>query len=201
MTPGVDDDPVARLIATAQPRTVEVQVCARGDLVDRHIQLVQELRDAERNLERTASVASDPEVQRISAEIRAVEEEQESSTVTFVLQSVTRRVWADLLAAHPPRPQDKGLDHNPETFPQAVVAACSKTPTMTPEQANELSDVVPVAEWTKLWLAAVGLNVTPTPHPKLRAATEIARVNGASSTTSEPAASPGPSSSDAPAVP
>lgn len=190
-----DDDVIARLIATAQPRTIEVQVCARGDLVDRHAVLVAELSAAEANVERTASVAGDPEVGRIAGEILAVEAEQEASTVTFTLTSVSRRVWADLLAAHPPRPQDKGLDHNADTFPPAVVAACSKSPKVTDEEAVQLLDALPVSEWTKLWLGAVGLNVTPTPHPKLKAATELVQANAESSTTQAPTASRGRRSS------
>src|SRR5690606_20326373 len=115
-------DLIAHLIATAQPRTREVRVCARGDLVDQHARLVAQLEQAAEE----GSVSGNPEVQRISQEIVEVEDEQEASTAVFVMQSVSRRVWADLLASHPPRPQDKGLDHNPETFPQAMVAACCK---------------------------------------------------------------------------
>lgn len=191
----MSDDVIARLIATAQPRTVEVRVCARGDLVDRHALLVAQLAEAERNVARSASVAGDPEVARIAGEIVALEAEQEASTVTFTLTSVSRRVWADLLAAHPPRPQDKGLDHNEATFPPAVVAACSRSPKLTEERAIELGDALPPAEWSKLWLGAVGLNVTPTPHPKLRAATELVRASVESSTLQAGSASPDQSSS------
>ena len=190
-----DQDVIADLIATAQPRTLEVSVCARGDLVDRHATLVQQLAAAESNVAKRASVAKDPEVARIAGEIVAVEAEQEASTVTVVLQSVSRRVWADLLAKCPPRPQDKGLDHNPDTFPPAVVAACAKSPVISEEEANQLADALPVSEWSKLWLGAVGLNITSTPHPKLKAATELVRANGESSTTQEGTASPGRSSS------
>lgn len=190
-----DDEVIARLIATAQPRTAEVRVCARGDLVDRHAALVAEMAEAERQVERSASVASDPEIARIAGEIVAVEAEQEASTVTFTLTSVSRRVWADALAKHPPRPQDRGLDHNADTFPPAAVAACSKSPKLTEDDATKLLDALPVAEWTKLWLGAVALNVTPTPHPKLRAATELVQANVESSTTPEDTESPDPSSS------
>jgi hypothetical protein len=190
-----DDELIAQLIATAQPRTSEVRVCARGDLVDRHAALVAQLAEAERNVEKTASIAGDPEVARIAGEIVAVEAEQEASTVTFKLANVTRREWADLLAAHPPRPEDKGLDHNADTFPPAAVAACSKSPKITEERAAELLDKLPPAESSKLWLAAVGLNVTGTPHPKLRAATELVQANVGSSTTPEGTGSPDPSSS------
>lgn len=190
-----NDGLIAQLIATAQPRTSEVRVCARGDLVDQHAILVGSLADAEQNSK--GSLAADPVVNEIATQIVAVEEEQEASTVTFVLQSVSRRVWADLLAEHPPRPQDKGVDHNPDTFPPAVLAACSKSPKVSAAEAVQMMDVLPVAEWTKLWLGAVGLNVTATPHPKLVAATELVRANGVSSTTAETAASLAPSSSDA----
>lgn len=189
------DELIERLISTARPRTLEVRVCARGDLVDRHAVLVNALGDAEAKAKKSASIADDPEVARLAGEIVALEQEQEASTVTFVLTSVSRRVWADLLAAHPPRTQDKGLDHNADTFPPAVVSACAKSPNISVEEATQLADVLPVAEWTKLWLGAVGLNVVPTPHPKLGAATELVLARDGSSTTSANGASPGPSSS------
>lgn len=178
-------DVIAELIATAQPRTVEVQVCARGDLVDRHAELVVELGQ----LGPAQALGADPEVTRLSEEIVAVEEAMESSTVTILLQSVSRRVWADLLASHPPRPQDKGMDHNPDTFPTSMLAVCCKSPGLSEEQAEQLSDVLPQGEWNKLYYAALGLNVTGTPHPKLSAASELVRANAASSTTQVTAAS------------
>lgn len=164
---------VADLVATAQPRTTTVRVCARGDLVDRHAELVAQLEG-----EAGSSVGVSSEAKQLAAEIVAVEEEQEASTLTVTLKSVSRRVWADLLAQHPPRPQDKGLDHNPDTFPTAAIAAASVEPALTVEDVDQLADVLPPAEWAKLWRATFKLNVAEVPHPKLAAASELARASG-----------------------
>lgn len=173
MTFGVDD-----LIASAAPRTKPVRVCARGDLVDRHAALVAEM--AAVTEAGTGSIAGNPEVEAIAARIVAVEEEQEASTLTIVLRSVSRRAWADTLAKNPPRPQDKGLDHNPVSFPPAAVALCAAEPEISVDQATKLADTLPPGEWLKLWNAALALNLAETPHPKLAVASEIARPSGAS---------------------
>lgn len=161
------------LIATAQPRTREVRVCARGDLVDRHAQLVDELDEA------SDSLGAPKRAKEIAAEILAVEEEQEEYTLVVTLASVSRRVWADLLAEHAPRKEDreKGLDYHPVTFPPAAVAACAKEPALTYDTADRLASTLPAGEWNKLWLTAVELNVMGTPHPKFRAAAEIAQLS------------------------
>lgn len=176
MTLSIDD-----LIATAQPRTLTVRVCARGDLVDRHAALVAEL-DAV--MGDSKSIGGSPDIKRLAAEIVEVEAEQEAHTAALVMRSVSRRRWVDLLAEHPPRPADKerGLDHNPVTFPVAAVQACCDG--MSPEQAEQLSGNADPekglhpAEWNKLYMAAQALNILETPHPKLPAALSIARESG-----------------------
>lgn len=170
MTFGVDD-----LLATAKHRTIEVKVCARGDLVDRHAALVTRLEGATAD-----SLAPGGDAHRIATEIVEVEEEMDASTVTFTVASVPRRVWADLLVKHPPRKEDAGADHNRSTFPPAAVAACVVDPPLTDEQATQLDATLPPGEWVKLWMAVLSLNTLENPHPKLHAASEIARAKPAS---------------------
>lgn len=177
------------LIATAQPRTQLVRICARGDLVAAHAEAVEALgRVAD---DETASLG-DPATRDAAAAVIAVEEEMDAATVTFTVASVSRQVWNDLLAAHPPSKEQRraGHDHDPATFPVAAVAACVSDPEITLDQAKKLVAALPAGEWNKLWVAALSLNITETPHPKLAAATELLRVNGQSSTTSGNGASP-----------
>lgn len=190
-----DADVIADLIATARPRTAEVQVCARGDLVDRHALLSAQLNDKAQGED---TLAGNPAVQELSQEILDVQAEMEASTVTFVMQSVSRLTWANLLAKHPPRDEDRALknDHNSLTFPVAAVAACAKSPKLSVDEATRLANAIPTGEWAKLWMAALGLNIIENPHPKLAAATELARPSAGSSTTPANAASLAPSSSD-----
>lgn len=177
------------LIATAQPRTEVVRICARGDLVARHQEAVQALADATRGDD---SLGAGPEVTAAAGAVVAIESEMEAATVEFTLGSVSRKAWADLLAKHPPSNEQRrsGADHDPDTFPVAAIAACCKDPEMTEEQSERLADVLPPGEWFKLWSTALRLNVSETPHPKLAAATDLLRANGQSSTTADPEDSP-----------
>lgn len=174
---------IDELIATAQPRTEKVRVCARGDLVTAHQEAVQALADA---TQADDSLAGSPQTVEAAERVKAVEDEMDAATVTFTIASVGRKQWADLLAKYPPSKEQRraGMDHDPDRFPVAVVAACCQEPEMTDDQAQKLATVLPSGEWNKLWMAALGLNVTETPHPKLAAATELLRANGRSSTTS-----------------
>lgn len=175
------------LIATAQPRTEVVRICARGDLVSRHQEAVARLRESTSGDD---SLAGNPATQAAAGEVVAIEAEQDAATVDFTVHAVSRQVWADLLAKHPPSAEDRraGHDHNPQTFPVAAIAACVDD--LSVEQATKLSEVLHMGEWNKLWVTVIGLNVTGTPTPKLAAATDLLRANEPSSTTSLPEESP-----------
>lgn len=177
------------LIATAQPRTEKVRVCARGDLVAAHAEAVQALDLAARTDD---SLSGSENTRAAATRVKEIEDEQEASTVTFTLAAVSRRRWADLLAEHTPSKEQRrsGLDHDPDRFPVAAVAACVIDPEMSEDQARQLADVLPPGEWNKLWVATLGLNITEMPHPKLGAATELLQANGRSSTTPPSEASP-----------
>ncbi len=176
------------LIATAQPRTQQVLICARGDLVAAHADAVRALALANDQDDDDALAGPGDRVVEAAARVKEVEAEQAAATVTFTIRSVSRRAWADLLAKYPPSKEQRraGHDHDPAAFPVAAVAACTQDPAMTYEQAANLSDVLAAGEWNKLWVTALQLNITETPHPKLAAATELLQANGPSSTTSDP---------------
>lgn len=171
------------LIASAAPRTRTVQVCSRGDLASRHEALVAELQQVAM---RESSLAGNPEAERISGEIVAVQDEMEGSVLDVTVKALSRNAWLDLLAAHPPSREEarRGESMNPKTFPVAAVAACATEPKISGAQAEQLAESLPPGEWQKLWLAVVALNTAETTVPKLRAATEILQANGRSSTTS-----------------
>lgn len=177
---------IDELIATAQPRTQQVRICARGDLVAAHAEAVEALgRVVDEN--RDDDSLANPGVTEAAARVKAVEEERDAAAVVFIVSSVSRQTWADLLANHPPSKEQRraGHDHDPTTFPVAAIAACVTEPAMTLDQATKLADVLPAGEWNKLWVAALTLNVTETPNPKLAAATALLQANGPSSTSSD----------------
>lgn len=174
---GLVDD----LIATAQPRTDTVRICARGDLGASHAAAVAALAEI---VDGDDSLEGNPATADALAAVRAIEEEMEAATVTFTVTSVSRQTWADLLAAYPPSKEERraGHDHDPVKFPVAAVAACVTDPDLSLEKAAQLAEVLAAGEWNKLWVAVLTLNITGTPAPKLAAATGL-RVNGHSSTT------------------
>jgi hypothetical protein len=180
---------LAEFLSTAAPRIDEVTVCARGDLVARHAELVDELAAAS---EGGKSLGGNSEAERICAEIVAVQDEQAASSMTLSVQSIGG-AWGDLVALHPPSKDDRGSEFDKQTFPVAAVAACV-VPPITTQEAADLHAKLPDGEWKKLWLTVYSLNALAMPHPKLLAATELLRANGRSLGTPAESASPGPSS-------
>jgi hypothetical protein len=182
-------------IASTERRTMPVSVCNRGDLVDHHRDLVAELAEAEKE---ATSITGNPEVRRLSEEIVAVEAEMEDFTKTFVLQAVGRQRWTDLLGEHRPTKAERaaGEDVSTKTFWPAAFASCAIDPKVSNAQATAIAEQLPAGEWNKIHVALLALNVAPLPHPKLAAATEIARASEPSSTSSDESASLAQRSSD-----
>lgn len=172
------------LIATAQPRTETVRICARGDLVAKHAEAVAAMAAA---ADGDYSLAGNPATIEAAEQVAAIEAEMDAATVELTVAAVSRNRWADLLKDHPPSKEQRrlGYVYDPEPFSLAVVAACL-VPALEVEKARELADALPHAEWQKIEHAALTLNLTETPHPKLAAATELLQANGRSSTTSAP---------------
>lgn len=175
---GVVDD----LIATAQPRTEKVRICARGDLVEAWAEAATAAASA---ASEDQSLEGGPATIEATERVVAIEEEMDRASVEFTVSTVPREVWADLLAEHPPSKEQRraGHDHDPKTFPVAALAACTAEPPVSLDQAQKLAKVLHAGEWNKLWVAILGLNVAAMPSPKLRAATDLLRANGRSSTT------------------
>lgn len=176
------------LIATAQPRTEVVRVCARGDLVAAHAKAVAALAELLSAAD-DDSLAGNPDVAAAAEAVKAIEAEQDEYTFEIVVSSVSRNRWANLLAEHPPTKEQRRAGHfaDPATFAIAVVAECVDD--LDPAKAAKLADVLPISEWGKLESAALILNATETPSPKLQAVTDLLQANGHSSTTPPPEAS------------
>lgn len=189
MTFSVDD-----FLGEFEPPSIEVRVCPRADLLEEHRRLDRALADAggRGDIGGLAGGATRDTAKRVAE----VEEQIEAATRAFRFRALSRRRWRALLAAHPPRKQDKadGVDFNPETFPVAAIAACAAEPSMTDEQAEQLADRLPLGEFERLWQAVVSVNLGASETPKSVLATAILRTNGASSTSAARGESPGASS-------
>jgi hypothetical protein len=88
------------------------------------------------------------------------------------------------------------LDHNPDTFPVAAIAACASDPVLTEEQAQRIHDTVRLGDWERIWATVRSLNTDQAAAPKSVAAglIDAALASAASSTTAAPATSPAASS-------
>jgi hypothetical protein len=171
-------------------RSDSVKVCLRADLIAHHTEL-----DIELNRARTSA-----EKQRIAKRVTKLEAEIEAAQQEFKFEGLAAREYADLRRAHLPTnlqlAGDQQLDHNPETFPPALVAASCVEPELSFEDAEKImkSKKVDFSEWQKLFGCALGVNLEVAMPPKSLLATAILSRNGGSSTTAARGGSPDPSS-------
>lgn len=170
-----------------QPRVAEARVTVRYDLIDEHQRLELKLAEAGDNAER----------RRLAEKIVALEAEVADSDKVFKFGDIGGR-WLALIGEHPPTKEqleaDGSLDHNPETFPVAAIAASSSDPELTVRQVERLREKLRLVEWQKLWAATLEANLGVASAPKSLLAGAVLRRNGVSATTPAPAASPAASS-------
>ena len=150
--------------------------------------ITQEMRDEHADLDKRLLEFDDdphrgiddpPERTAIADRLLELEAEMEESHAEIVVRSLGHKRWADLLRDHPPskehRRADSRVDHNPETFPPAAIAASTDS---TIEEVGELLG----QEWfdevcyAKLWGATLEANIGSA-VPKSLAAGRIRRLN------------------------
>ncbi|MEV4437482.1 hypothetical protein AB0K09_00445 [Streptomyces sp. NPDC049577] len=128
----------------------------------------------------------------LARRLRALEEQAEASTVTFVLQAISHRHYARLQTEHPPteaqiaEAHERGGDgvpaFDPDSFAPALVRAQMLSPTVGSEQEfaafwDDLSD----GQMRELWMTALSVQVGVTElGPKSESASEILRSFGLS---------------------
>lgn len=170
-----------------QPRTVETRICTRYDLVEQHAKLEQQL----------ATETTDTRRKTLARKITKLEQEIEAVEKVFLFADIGGQ-WMDLIGQHPPTKvqldADKNLDHNPETFPVAAVAASSSQPELTEDQVKRMRSKLQHTQWEKIWGATLEANLGMVIAPKSVLAGLVLRRNGASGTTRAPAGSPAASS-------
>jgi len=164
---------------------VSVRVTQRADLLAEHVRLQAAHKRATRG---DLSENRLPEAPGIVDELRAVEAAIAASEFEFTFEALGRQEYLQLLAAHPPRHEDRTerLSFNGETFPPALVAASAVEPAISEAQAAQLVERLSDAQFSKLWNAALTVNIGDDSAPKsvLRSATT--EQNDGSSTTASP---------------
>jgi hypothetical protein len=181
------------LVDEITPATETVRICTRGDLVDQLRRLEQELADAQRDDDRHNRP---PKAPKIAKQIEALEAEARGSERGLTLQAIGAAAWSDLLAKHPPTKQQRdqypGLDHNPETFPYAAVAASLGEP--DDSGVRKLVERISQGQWSRLWGACLAVNVGEVSVPFSGRAYALLRGSEQSSTSAADTASPAASS-------
>lgn len=187
----------------SEPNRVEVPICTKRQLAadaeaaeESVEQALASVRGAEQRLELIRENHEDlagsdqlrqarTDLETAQKELRDAEEKfeqarqaAEAHQVTFVLQSIGAKPWADLVASHPPRKEqvkqwrDNGqmiLDHDPDTLRPAAVAACLVEPfTVDQAGAERLATSVNQTEWLQLVGACFEANGSVRSVPKSR---------------------------------
>lgn len=138
-------------------------------------------------------LVGNPEAKRLAAEISALEEKMTASTVIVTTRALTRKRWAELVEAHPPRDEnkdDEAFGVNVATFVDAAMAESIESVTRAddgeavgftgadwPEAADEMSN----AQWNDFARDLFRLNNAVTTGPTSRTASLVMRSSETSS--------------------
>ena len=136
------------------------------------------------------------EANRIRDRIEQLEDEMAASEVVFTFTAMGRHEFMRLKAKHRPRREDRsdGADFNMDTFPPALIAATCSDPQMTEDEGAELCERLSDGQFTKLWNAAIGVNVGDDSSPKSVRRSATTDSKNESWTTADQGESPNPSS-------
>lgn len=193
---------IEALLAKAKPREATARILLDQTLLNEYSELAAEL-DATVT---QGALERPPHVAELAERVSQLESRIEAEKDPFLFRGIGNTKWMALLGQHPPTPQQLAamtpeerriVDHNPETFPLAAVAASLVDPELSLDDVKQLHAVVGVAQWQQLWSACLIANVGGNQDPKSLAAGLIRRRNGASATTAATEESLEASSSDA----
>ena len=110
---------------------------------------------------RDAWVEGRPEVLAATAALTGAEDNLDAETIRLTFRALPRPVWEQLLREHPPTEaqSDQGMEYNVETFPAALIAACS-VDGMAETEAQELLDMWADADAKAMFTCALLVNQT-----------------------------------------
>lgn len=190
MTSSIDD-----ILAGHKPARMSVPINLRADLLARHAELKRAHSAAIRD--DMSSNAAD-QAPKILDQLRTLETELAEAETLFTFEALGGQEYKQLRAAFPPSKDHRrdGFDFNPNTFPTALIAACSVDPVMTLPQAKELEGILSDGQFAKLWNTAISVNIGDDSAPKSVLPSALAGSSDGSSSTASPEESPGASSLD-----
>lgn len=174
-----------------KPRTKLVSLY-QGDDLTRHDELLAEMERAARGIGGTsARLGDDPQAAaRAAAEaFNAFKDEAEERAAKIELRAVGRKAWRDMVAAHPPRPDndaDEARGFNVDKFADDLIPACiaeGQFPSAADRDA--FLDDLPDGLWNLLYSECLKLNQAIGPDPKARLSLPLDPISGAISESPE----------------
>jgi len=163
------------ILAAARLPERSVDLCLRGDLVARWQELAREFVDAERE-DKVHADLDGGKARPLAEQIAALQDEMREHSLVLKLHALPRRKWTALMAAHPPREDDKTdelLGLNRETFYDALVRACVAEPALDEDDWAHLDEVLSDGQWQALNNAAWAVNARDVDIPFSRGASQI----------------------------
>lgn len=161
---------IGDVIAGVKPAVRTVPICLDGTLAEQLEQLRAEWVDRAGSGQ---GLAPSPDVAAVIDRIRDLEAQADAATVEFAVRSIGAKAWRKLMAEHAP-PDDRLLDgwrFDPDTFPQAALAASCVEPAMTDDEADQLQVRLSSGQWEKLFRAVLECNAGDDLIPKFAPAT------------------------------
>ena len=163
------------ILAGAKLPERSVELCLRGDLVAQLQDLQRDLIEAERQPS-NASLDDLGTPHRIAEQIQALQHEMAEHSITVLVRALPRRQWSKLVAAHPPRPDEKAdapLGVNVETYFDALIRACMVDPVFDDDDWAALDEALSDAQWQALTAAAWAVNARDVEVPFSQRASRI----------------------------
>jgi hypothetical protein len=148
---------------TRQPVTETEEICVRNDLLAEKKRLERALIEARSKDRRDdGGLASKPTAPKIAQAIVDLEKEIEKATVAFTFREIGQATWNKLMGENPPTKaqQAKGMrNYNPETFPNAAMAASCVAPDGATVEHFERAAAEWGGQYDLLWGACLRANV------------------------------------------
>lgn len=140
---------LADITAKFVAREKSVTLVMDGGLLAEHEELTERL---QRALQRSAnSLAGGTGARALAEQVEAVEARLADATATFRFRGLGRNQFRRLIEDHK---GEDGAVWDKETFPVALVAACSLNPRMSEDDVRGLGDTITDGQWEELWDAA-----------------------------------------------
>lgn len=141
--------PMDHLKSRKKPVTVRVPIVLDSEIADEYDAAKSEYDAAKLSFEARATDESRERFITAEEALDEVKPRADENTAVFVFRSLGRKPFEDLVELHPPtkdqrekakKQRDGEINWNPDTFPQALVAAASQEPEMSEADAKEIWD-------------------------------------------------------------